>query len=554
MIESENKKQKNGSRHLAMWLPLIAAIVFAGGLWTGYILGGGDRVSPAQAKLATIFELIEDEYVDEVSLDSLVELTIPAMLKNLDPHTVYIPASELERANRDLESSFYGIGVQFQIMSDSVCVVDVVAGGPAEHVGMLPGDRIIAVDGDPLVGPKVTNDDVMSTLRGERDTEVVVTVKRNSSAEPLDFTIIRGEIPSISVDVAYLINDTTGFVRLNKFAPNTYAEFYQAVGDLRARGAQDLIIDLRGNSGGLLGQALLILNELLGPQQTIVSVKGRNPRDNEIIRADGTGSFTDGQVVVLVDEFTASCSEIVAGAVQDNDRGLIVGRRTFGKGLVQKPIELADSSQIRLTVQRYYTPSGRSIQKEYARGDADAYEQELIDRFSNGEAFTADTSKFDHNKVFYTLNGREVYGGGGILPDVFVPSDTTGVTSYYYNVINAGLLNKFAYEYVDLNREELSKATDVDQLMSLLPSRDVLLWDFVRYASQNGVPQRWYYINISSNLIVNQLRALIARDILGLNGYFQVINHSDKAVQEALKKLNQGIEPMLYPDEQKEPK
>lgn len=551
MSEQPDNNNKTSNR-LSIWLPLIVAVVFAGGLWTGYLLAGGDRVSPAQEKLNTIFELIEDEYVDVISTDSLVEMAIPALLKNLDPHTVYIPLSDLERTNRELESSFFGIGVQFQIMSDSICVVDVVAGGPAERMGIQAGDRIIAVDGDPMVGPDITNEDVFSTLRGEKDTEVVVTVKRNSSAEPLDFTITRGEIPSISVDVAYLMNDNTGFIRLNKFAPNTFVEFYQAAVDLRARGAENFIIDLRGNSGGLLGQAILIMNELLPQQRTILSVKGRNPRDNEIIMADGTGSFTQGQVVVLVDEFTASCSEIVAGAVQDNDRGLIVGRRTFGKGLVQKQIELPDSSQLRLTVQRYYTPSGRSIQKDYAHGTSDSYEKELLDRFSNGEAFSADTSKFDHDKVFYTVNGREVYGGGGILPDVFVPSDTTGLTSYYYNVMNAGLLSKFAYEYVDLNREQLSKARNVDELLKMLPSRDVLLWDFVRYASQNGIPQRWYYINISSNLIVNQLRALIARDILGLNGYFEIMNQSDKTVQEALKQIEEGIEQKLYPAEEKE--
>lgn len=543
MTETNNRRST-----LYVWLPLIAAVVFAAGMWAGFILAGGDRLSPSQQKLNTILELIEDEYVDEISPDSLIEMTIPALLKNLDPHSIYIPVSDLERVNRELESSFYGIGVQFQIIADSVCVVDVVAGGPAERVGLQPGDRIIAVDGDPLTGPQVTNEDVFSALRGEKDTEVVVSVKRNSSDEPLDFTIVRGEIPSISVDVAYMINDNTGFVRLNKFAPNTFSEFYQAAVDLKAKGADNLIIDLRGNSGGLLGQAILILNELLDRNQVIVSVKGRDPRDNETIPADGTGALTDGQIVVLVDEFTASCSEIVAGAIQDNDRGLVIGRRTYGKGLVQRQIELPDSSQLRLTVQRYYTPSGRSIQKDFERGNAYSYEQELLDRFSNGEVFSADSSKFNRDNVFYTVNGREVYGGGGILPDVFVPSDTTGLSSYYYSVSNAGLLNKFAYEYVDLNREQLSQARDIDQLLKMLPSREVLLYDFVRYASQNGVAPRWYYINISANLIVNQLRALIARDVLGLNGYFEIMNQVDKTVQEALKQISEGIEPQLHPD------
>lgn len=523
------------------WIPVAVAVVFVGGMWLGYLLAGGDRLSAGQEKLNTIFELIKDEYVDVIDTDSLIEMSIPALLKNLDPHTVYIPVDELERVNRELESSFYGIGVQFQIMSDSICVVEVVSGGPAERVGIMAGDRIIAVDGEPKVGPKITNEDVFSSLRGEKDTEVTITVKRNSSAEPLEFTIVRGEIPSKSIDASYLINDSTGFIRLNKFAPNTYAEFYQSAHDLRARGAENFIIDLRGNTGGLLDQAILISNELLEPRHTIVSVKGRNPRNNENWLADGTGGFTEGQLVILVDEFTASCSEIVAGAVQDNDRGLIVGRRTFGKGLVQRQIELPDSSQVRLTVQRYYTPSGRSIQKEFERGDADSYEKEVLDRFSNGEVFTADSTKFDRDKVFTTVGGRQVYGGGGIMPDIFVPSDTTGLTSYYFKVVDAGLLSKFAYEYADLNRDQLSSAKNVEELMKLLPSRDILLWAFVKYAAENGVPQRWYYINISSNLIVNQLRALIARDILGINAYFEIYNKSDAAVQEALKQINEGV-------------
>lgn len=533
------------TRYRVAWLPLIVAIALAIGLWCGYLLAGGDRVSPAQEKLNTIFDLIESEYVDEIGIDSLVEMSLPSILKNLDPHTVYIPKSDLEKVNRDLLSSFFGIGVSFQIIDDSVRIVEVIPGGPSERVGLLPGDKIIAVDGDDMTGSKVTNEDVFSRLRGDKDTEVVVTVKRNSSEEPLDFTIVRGEIPSTSVDASYMINDSTGFVRLSKFAVNTFSEFYQAIGQLRAEGAKNFIIDLRRNGGGLLDQAILISNELLLPRRTIVSVRGRNKRANENWLADGTGSLTDGQIVVLVDEFTASSSEIVAGAIQDNDRGLIVGRRTFGKGLVQRQIDLADSSQIRLTVQRYYTPSGRSIQKEFERGNSDQYEKEVIERFSNGEIFSADSAKFDHENVFETVNGRKVYGGGGILPDVFVPSDTAGLTSYYFKVSDAGLISKFAYEYADLNRDELSKAKNVDELLSKLPSKEVLLYDFVKYASQAGIAPRWYYINISSNLIVNQLRALIARDILGMNAYFEIANKNDSAVIEALRQIKEDTRSKL---------
>lgn len=542
-LPNDKKTEKELSAY-KKWAPLIGALIFVAGLWTGYLLAGGDHLTPGQEKLNKVLHLIETDYVDPINSDSLIELTIPAILKNLDPHSIYIPVSDLERVNRDLESSFFGIGVQFQIMSDSICIVEVVSGGPAERVGIQPGDRIIAVDGEPMIG--ATNEDVLSTLRGEYGTEVVVTIKRNSSAEPLDFAITRGEIPSTSIDAAYLINDSTAYIKLSKFAPNTFHEFFEASHDLRARGAENFIIDLRGNPGGLLDQAILISNELLEPGRTIVSVKGRDSRTNENWRADGTGTFTGGQLVVLVDEFSASCSEILAGAVQDNDRGLIVGRRTFGKGLVQRQIELPDSSQMRLTVQRYYTPSGRSIQKDYTGGE-DAYEKELLDRFSNGEIFSADSTKLNLDKVFDTANGRKVYGGGGIMPDVFVPSDTTGLTSYYFKVVDAGLLQKFAYEYADLNREQLSQAKTPDELVKMLPARDVLLWAFVKYAADNGVPQRWYYINISSNLIVNQLRALIARDILGMGAYYQLFNRNDAAVKEALKQINEGVKSKLTP-------
>lgn len=530
----------NSNSRLKIWLPLIGAALAVGGMWLGYLLADGDRLSPAQEKLNTIFELIEDEYVDEISPDSLIEMTIPHLLNNLDPHSVYIPAKDIDRLGRELESSFFGIGIQFQLMSDSICVVEVISGGPAERVGVMAGDRIIAVDGQPL-GKGLTNDDVLSKLRGEKDSHVKITVKRSTSRKPLDFDIVRGEIPSVSVDASYIIDDNIGYVRINKFAANTFSEFLQAMVSLGARGAESYILDLRGNSGGLVDQAILMANEFLEPMRTIVEVKGRNPRENANWLADGTGSFTEQPLVVLVDEFTASSSEIVAGAIQDNDRGLILGRRSFGKGLVQRPVVLPDSSQIRLTVQRYYTPSGRCIQKDYTRGNNDSYDKEIIDRYASGEVFNADSVKFDDKNIFSTMAGRPVYGGGGIMPDVFVPSDTAGVTSYYIQSANAGLLNKFAYEYADLNRADLSKAKDVAQLLRLLPSDDVLLGAFVRYASQNGIPQRWYYINISAPLIVNQLKALIARDILGVTAYFEIYNTNDPTVEAAVRQIREGV-------------
>ncbi len=542
----------NSGCRIKLWLPLFGSLLFVGGMWTGYLLAGGDEISPAQQKLNTVFQLIQDEYVDEINTDSLVEMTIPAMLKNLDPHTVYIPVSELEHSNRELESSFYGVGIQFQIMTDSICVVEVVPGGPAQREGILPGDRIIAVDGKDVTGSKIADNDVLDRLRGEKDSTVRLTVKRHSSAKPLDFVVTCSEIPSVSVDASYVMDGKIGYIHISKFAPNTYAEFLQAITNLSLKGAESFVIDLRGNLGGLVEQAILIANEFLEPYRGIVETRGRNIRDNEKWVADGTGNFTRQPLIVLVDEFTASASEIVAGAVQDNDRGLILGRRSFGKGLVQRPIELPDSSQLRLTVQRYYTPSGRCIQKDFTRGDNDEYEKEISGRYSSGEVFSADSIKFKSDSLFTTVGGRKVYGGGGIMPDVFIPSDTTGLTSYYFHVANADLLNKFAYEYADLNREDLSKSKNVGQLMAKLPSREVLLWSFVKYASDNGIPQRWYYINISASLIVNQLKALIARDILGINAYYEVINTNDNVVTEAMKEIKKGLGATVEDYNQKE--
>ena len=530
----------NESR-LKLWLPLIGALILIAGIWTGYLLAGGDSISPAQQKLQTIFELIDEEYVDEISTDSLVEMTIPVMLKNLDPHTAYIPLNELERANRDMESSFVGIGVQFQIMADSICVVEVLAGGPAQQAGILAGDRIVAVDSLPLVGPDLTQESAIAALRGAKDTPVKVTVMRGTPRRTQDFELIRAEVPSTSVDAAYLIDENIGYVKLIKFAPNTYAEFLQALSNLLARGAESFIIDLRGNTGGLVDQAILIANEFLQPYQTIVETRGRNLRENANWLADGTGTFLEAPLVILVDEFTASASEIVAGAIQDNDRGLILGRRSFGKGLVQRPVVLPDSSMMRLTVQRYYTPSGRCIQKDFTRGEVDVYDREVVARYESGEVFSADSVKLHNEDVYTTVGGRKVYGGGGIMPDVFVPTDTTGYTNYFMQVSNKGLLNRFAYEYADLNRADLSKAKNVEQLLKKLPSNDVLLWSFVKYASDNGIPQRWYYINISARLIVNQLRALIARDILGMNAYYEITNGADTTVEEAIKQIRQGV-------------
>lgn len=530
----------NSNNRLTKWLPLIGAGLIIAGVLLGYILAGNRHQTPFQQKLNRLYDIIENDYVDKIDLDSLLESQIPSLLKSLDPHSSYIPAADLEAVNGELEGSFSGIGIQFQVMNDTICVVEVITGGPAEKVGVMAGDRIIAVDTIDLINRHISDEDVRSMLRGEKDSQVTIKVKRNNAAKPLLFNITRGDIPMISVDASYMIDPKTGYVKINRFSRTTFGEFLQAISQLRYLGAESLIIDLRGNGGGYMEPAVLMANEFLPAYSKIVMTKGRDTDDNSTILSDGTGAFIDMPLVVLVDEFTASSSEIFSGAIQDNDRGLVVGRRTFGKGLVQRPIMLPDSSEVRLTVQRYYTPSGRCIQKSFQRGKADEYDEEIIERYNRGEIFNVDSINLNTDEIFKTLNGRTVYGSGGIMPDVFVPSDTTGYSSYYVNVSNAGLLQKYAYELADLNREEFAKAKTVDELLKMLPSDATLLQSFVSYAAQKGVPARWHYINISAELIVNYLKALIARDTLGFSASYEIYNSRDKAVSEALKLLSEG--------------
>ena len=529
------------NRKYMLWLPLTAAIFLIAGIALGSYISTTDTNLGARHKLNQVFDIISENYVDEVSADSLVEMALPELLKNLDPHSAYIPRSERVAVNRDLECSFFGIGIQFQMMNDTLYVLEVISGGAAEEAGMLAGDRIIAVDGDNIAGVGVNENDIFSRLRGPEGTPVEVTVARHNSPKPLVFDLVRSQVPVSPIDASYMINDSVGFVRLSKFSDNTFVEALTTFSQLKHLGATSFILDLRGNGGGYMAPAVLVANEFLGPQDIVVSTRGRSMGDNRTLFADGSGTFRSEKLVVLVDEFSASSSEILSGAIQDNDRGLIVGRRTFGKGLVQQPFELPDSSEFRLTVQRYYTPSGRCIQKKYTPGHRSDYDIEVYDRYNRGEIFSADSIPVDSAEIFTTRSGRKVYGGGGIIPDIFVPSDTTGVTSYFIKVANAGLLRKFAYEYADLNRDRLNESENAAEMLSKLPSDYVLLQSFVNYANtKGGIAPRWYYINISAPLIVNQIKALIARDILGLDGYFEVVNANDPVVQEALKQLRNG--------------
>ncbi|MDE6265960.1 MAG: PDZ domain-containing protein [Muribaculaceae bacterium] len=530
-----------------VWVPLIVAVTFMAGLMAGGLLQRTPGVSKATHKLGTILNLVASEYVDDVDLDSLVDMTLPALLSNLDPHSVYIPKSRLTDVNDELESSFSGIGVQFMMQNDSITVLEVVSGGPSEKVGLMAGDRIVTIDGEDVTNKGLTPDEVRSMLKGEAGTRVKLGIKRKNSKSLLDYEVTRGDIPVTSVDASYIINDSVGFIRVNRFGRSTFEEFYMALMLLRAEGARSYIIDLRGNTGGFMEVAIYMANEFLADGDVIVQQRGRNGRNNDEVRANGKGAFQDAPVVVLLDEYSASSSEIFAGALQDNDRGLIVGRRSFGKGLIQRQVDLPDSSAIRLTIARYYTPSGRCIQKDYT--DNATYERDIAERYNHGEAFERDSVKLNTEDRYLTAHGREVFGGGGIMPDIFVPYDTTGVTNYYIAVANAGLLQRFAFEFCDLNRDMLNEAEDVE---AALPADGVLLRSFVSYAGQNGIPARWYYINLSRDLIVNQLKALIMRDILGTSAYYEISNRADNTVQRALQEIQQGNAAFPLADREKQ--
>lgn len=523
-----------------IWYPLVISIAIVLGIVIGNYISTKKFTLDKDRKINAVLNLIQSEYVDSIDVKDLVEQAIPAIIGNLDPHSYYIPASDIRAENEKLDGSLSGIGVSFFMMNDTANVDQVIPNGPAEKVGMLAGDRIISVNGESIVGGTLTAEGIRSKIRGEKGTKVKIGVKRNSSKKTLTFTITRDDIPMNTVDVSYMIDDKTGYIKIAQFGKNTYDEFFAALSKLKKDGASRYIVDLRGNPGGYMEMAILMVNEFLEQGELIVYTKGRKEREDIQVWSDDQGSFHDAQVAVLIDEYSASASEIMAGALQDNDRGLVVGRRSFGKGLVQKQIYLPDSSAIRLTIARYYTPSHRCIQKDYTLGDEDDYSKELYDRYSHGELYSADSIKVDKSKIFRTANGRIVYGGGGIVPDIFVPNDTSGVTTYYRAVANLGLLQQYVYTYVDINRDQLKNVKTVKQLMGMMPSDDALTYDFVCYARDNGVPMRWYYINLSRSLIARQLRALVIRDVLGTEEFYRYYNRTDNTVNAALKALNDG--------------
>lgn len=526
-------------------IPTVLALGIVAGMFIG-IYTGKKTSSPQEEKLKMILGIIQQQYVDKIDIDSLMEKTYPGLLMSLDPHSSYIPASDLQAVNDELESSFSGIGVSFQLINDSVNVIEVIPGGPAEKIGVIPGDIILSADGKKLTGSGGTAEDVFKALRGEKGTTVSVEVKRSNSAKPLKFDIERDMIPSLSVDCAYQIEPGIGYIRVNKFARTTYSEFVNALNKLKREGAEKYIVDLRGNSGGFMDQVVYMANEFLPENKSIVYTKGRYADSQVTEFSDGSGQFIDNELIILTNEYSASASEIFAGAIQDNDRGLIIGRRSFGKGLVQNQIALPDGSAIRLTIARYFTPSGRLIQKDYSRGTGNEYDLDIIDRYTRGEFYSKDSIKFDKTKLFHTSGGRPVYGGGGIMPDIFIPEDTTGYTSYLIDAINKGHIQKFAYNMANKYRKLIGEKGNrsekelIDAVMRIIPRDNTLLHNFAEYAAANGLPARWYYINRSRDILLNQLKAVIVRDLVGYSGYLQILNQQDSAVQRAVDELKKG--------------
>ncbi len=529
----------NNEKGRFIWVPLLMAVSAVCGIFLGRIFLNGN-LSPKgnYDKIETLLHSIEEQYVDTINQGELIDNAMGKILGELDPHSVYIQAKDLETVNEDIEGSFGGIGIQFNILHDTINVVSVIPGGPSEKIGILPGDRIITVDDSLFVGKGISNEGVMKRLRGEKGTVVKLGIVRKTSKKTLNYEITRGDIPRNSVDVAYKLSDNTGYIKVSSFARNTYAEFLTALSKLRNQGATEFIIDLRGNGGGLMDAAINMANEFLPARHLIVYAEGKSFPKEEVF-SNGTGAFQHGQIVVLTDEWSASASEIFAGAIQDNDRGVIVGRRTFGKGLVQQQIPFHDGSAMRLTIARYYTPSGRSIQKDYQLGNTEDYSMDILNRYMHGEFFNADSIKQNTDLVFHTLNGREVYGGGGIMPDIFVPRDTSGITSYYNNIINEGLLYQYAFDYSDKHRERLSQAKSADEIQSMLEPWG-LLNDFVQFANDKGVRRRPRLIAISRPLIVNNLQAYIARNILGEEAFYRILAEQDETLIKAQELVDKG--------------
>lgn len=522
--------------------PILLFISLIIGILIGTFLAGrfsGNRlniINSSSNKINDLLHIIDNQYVDTVNISNIVEDAMPKIIEELDPHSKYISAKDATTANEDLKGSFCGVGVQFTIKNDTVHVAGVIKGGPSEKVGILAGDRIISIDGEKYVGKEVTNEETMHRLKGEKGTEVKVQILRRGQHTPISFTIQRGDIPLKSIDATYMLNDKLGYMKISKFGETTYHEMLVALAQLSEQNFEGLVVDLRGNGGGYLAAAINMINEFLPENNLIVYTQGRMFRREDYM-SDGRGSYQSLPLIVLTDETTASAAEIFSGAIQDNDRGIIIGRRTFGKGLVQQPIEFGDGSMIHLTIARYYTPSGRCIQKPYSKGGNKEYELDIISRYEHGEFFSEDSIRQTGEK-YLTSIGRTVYGGGGIMPDYFVAEDTSDITEYYKEVFNKGLIQQFCFEYTDKNRPELEKYETASKIEKTLRTNNVLE-KFIKYADKNGVKRRNLMIKKSQKLFEQVIYGTIIYNILEMEDYVEYINKDDQTILKAIELFNQ---------------
>lgn len=519
-----------------IWLPLCIAIGIGIGILIGNLFSknglSSDLFKRSEGKLNTIFEYVDKAYVDTVNMNDLVERAIPEILAGLDPHSAYIPAKDMEVQGGEVEGYFGGIGVEFMMQQDTISIVNVIPGGPSEAVGIFPGDRIVYVNDSLFAGKGITQEKVIRNLRGKVGSKVKLGVRRTAMPDILNFEVTRAEVPVKSVEVAYMITNKIGYIKIRSFSVNTYNEFISAIAKLKAQKCEAFIIDLQQNGGGSFEASFLMANEFLKAGDLIVYTEGRAyPRKD--LYADGRGTCQQEQVVILLDETSASASEVFSGALQDNDRALIMGRRSFGKGLVQSQHVFKDGSAIRLTIARYHSPSGRCIQKEYEKGNSQAYSQDLINRYMRGEFDSQDSIKTDNLPLFHTIAGRPVYGNEGIMPDIFVPRDTIGQNSYYIKVFNSGAVREYAFNYSNQNRDTLGKFKNWQDANEYL-IKQPLLQNLVAYAETKGVRRRPYLIAESGNLLESQLRALIIRNIYGDDGFYPILLKDELLINKAI--------------------
>ena len=529
-----NNDMKKTNRYMPLLMALCVVVgILIGNFYANHFSGNRlNIINSGSNRLSNLLHIIDDQYVDKVNIDSLVDNAIPLILAELDPHSVYISAKDAQAANDDLKGSFTGIGVEFTIRQDTIHVQNVISNGPAERAGVLAGDKIISVDGKPFVGKIVTDEEAKHRLKGPKDTKVKIGVLRYGSKKPQYITITRGEIPQKSIAATYMLDDKTGYIRIKNFGETTYPELLIALEQLSQQGFTNLVIDLRDNTGGLLTSAIQIANEFLPKNKLIVYTEGRKSPKQEFA-SDGHGSYQKLPLVVLINEVSASASEIFAGAMQDNDRATIIGRRSFGKGLVQQQIGFPDGSIIRLTIARYYTPSGRCIQKPYSTGDDKNYEQDLITRYQHGEFFSQDSIKH-HGPAYHTGIGRVVYGGGGITPDIFVAEDTLGMTSYYKEASMSGLILQYAFTYTDDNRPKLNTYKEMMELASYLAKQN-LVDKFATYADKHGLKRRNLMIKKSHKLLERYINSRIIYNMLDESAWNEYINLGDPTIEAALK-------------------